>query len=115
MSGAGLQAFYRRAFNHLLGTRVQAVKLSPYRAGLAEPALQRFQTVAALPTCCCPPGLSLRGGSVGPRTSSESFPIESGILCRVTRRTVALAIAIVPGVLVGWTAQYLYNHMAKKP
>ena len=28
---------------------------------------------------------------------------------------VALAIAIVPGVLTGWTAQYLYNHMAKKP
>ena len=34
---------------HRLGTGVQAIKLSPYRAGLAEPALQRFQAVAALP------------------------------------------------------------------
>ena len=60
MSGAGLQAFYRRvAHMHRLGTGVQAIKLSPYRAGLAEPALQRFQTVAALPTCYFPPRLSL--------------------------------------------------------
>ena len=76
---------------HQLGTGVQAIKLSPYRAGLAEPVLQRFGTVAALPTCCCPPRLSLRGGSVGPRTFSEFFLAELGILCRVTRRTEGLA------------------------
>ena len=44
---------------HQPGTEVQAIKLSPYRAGLAEPALQRFRTVAALPTCYFPPRLSL--------------------------------------------------------
>ena len=73
---------------HRLGTRVQAIQLSPYRAGLAEPALQRFQAVAALPTCCCPLWLSPRGESVDPGTFSEFFPAEPGILCRVTRRTV---------------------------
>ena len=72
---------------HHLETGVQAIQLSPYRAGLAEPALQRFQTVTALPTCCFPPRLSLRGRSVDPETSFEFLPIESGILCRVTRRT----------------------------
>ena len=75
---------------HQLETGVQAMQLSPYRAGLAEPALQRFQTVAALPTCCFPPWLSPQGRSVDPRTPSESFPSESGILCRVTRRTVTV-------------------------
>ena len=81
---------------HHLGTGVQAVQLSPYRAGLAEPALQRFGAVAALPTCYFPPGLSLRGGSVGPRTFSEFFPVGPGILCRVTRRTEGLAGAHLP-------------------
>ena len=89
MGGAGLQAFYRRVHSfHHLETEVQAIKPSPYRAGLAEPALQRFQTVAALPTCCFPPRLSLRGRSVDPGTFSEFLPTESGILCRVTRRTL---------------------------
>ena len=78
---------------HRLGTGVQAIQLSPYRAGLAEPALQRFQTVAALPTCYFLPRLSLRGGSVGPEISSESIPTKPGILCRVTRRTVPPIIA----------------------
>ena len=32
-------------------------------------------------------------GSVGPRTFSEFFPTEPGILCRVTRRTEGLARA----------------------
>ena len=88
MGDAGLQAFYRRvpSFHHL-GTGVQAIKLSSYRTGLAEPALQRFQVVAALPTCCFPRQLSHRGRSVDPRILSESFPAEPGILCRVTRRT----------------------------
>ena len=81
---------------HRLGTGVQAIQLSPYRAGLAEPALQRFQTVAALPTCYFLPRLSLRGGSVSPEISSESIPTKPGILCRVTRRTVPPIIA--PGI-----------------
>ena len=51
-----------------------------------------FYTVAALPTCYFPPRLSLRGGSVGPETSSEFLPIESGILCRVTRRTIVIDV-----------------------
>ena len=72
---------------HRLGTGVQAIKLSPYRAGLAEPALQRFWAVAALPTCCCPLWLSPPGRSVGPGTPSEFLLVELGILCRVTRRT----------------------------
>ena len=93
---------------HHLGTGVQAVQLSPYRAGLAEPALQRFGAVAALPTCYFPPGLSLRGGSVGPRTFSEFFPVGPGILCRVTRRTEGLAGAHLPhdvGALVGFQGE----------
>ena len=68
--------------------RGNPIQLSPYRAGLAEPALQCFQAVAALPTCCFPHWLSPQGRSVDPRTFSEFFPIEPGILCRVTRRTV---------------------------
>ena len=72
---------------HRLGTGVQAIKLSPYRAGLAEPALQRFGAVAALPTCYFPPRLLLRGASVGPGTPSEFLLGELGILCRVTQRT----------------------------
>ena len=94
--------------NWELGTGVQAIKLSPYRAGLAEPVLQRFGTVAALPTCCFPPRLSLRGGSVGPRTFSEFFPDEPGILCRVTRRTESLARAHLPddgGAPVGFEGE----------
>ena len=76
---------------HQLGTGVQAIQLSPYRAGLAEPALQRLQTVAALPTCCCLPWLSPQGRSVGPGTSSEFLLAEPSTLCRVTRRTLLLA------------------------
>ena len=82
------------AEKHHLATGVQAIQLSPYRAGLAEPALQRFGAVAALPTCYFPPRLSLRGGSVGPRIFSEFFPTEPGILCRVTRRTAALRLVV---------------------
>ena len=79
---------------HQLGTGVQAIKPSPYRAGLAEPALQRFGTVAALPTCYCPLRLSPPGGLVDPRIPSESVPTGSGILCRVTRRTAALNLVV---------------------
>ena len=91
VGGAGLQAFYRRVSPlHRLETGVQSIQLSPYRAGLAEPALQRFRTVAAFPTCYSPPWLSPFGGSGDPGTFSELLPIESGILCRVTRRTAAI-------------------------
>ena len=79
---------------HHLATGVQAIQPSPYRAGLAEPTLQRFGAVAALPTCCCPSWLSPQGRSVGPKISSESLPTESGILCRVTRRTAALGFLV---------------------
>ena len=102
---------------HHLGTGVQAVQLSPYRAGLAEPALQRFGAVAALPTCYFPPGLSLRGGSVGPRTFSEFFPVGPGILCRVTRRTEGLAGAHLPhdvGALVGYVHKELSSQGAQE-
>ena len=45
---------------------------------LRNRSLQRFQAVAALPTCCCPPRLSPQGRSVDPGTFSESLPIIRG-------------------------------------
>ena len=73
VGGAGLQAFYRRVSPlHRLETGVQAIQLSPYRAGLAEPALQRFRTVAAFPTCYFPLWLSPLGGSGDPYAISNT-------------------------------------------
>ena len=60
MGGAGFQAFYRRVKCYTdweLGFRKSS--FHHIAAGLAEPALQRFQAVAALPTCYFPPRLSL--------------------------------------------------------
>src|SRR5919202_5399845 len=61
----------REAFQSPLGTGLQAIQLSPYRAGLAEPNLQRLPVVSASTACFCPVGLSSLGkpltqGSVAP-------------------------------------------------
>ncbi len=44
-----------------LGTGVQAVRPSPYRAGLAGHRPQRLPAVPAFPPCCCPRWLSPPG------------------------------------------------------
>ena len=61
----------REAFQSPLGTGLEAIQLSPYRAGLAEPNLQRLPVVSASTACFCPVGLSSLGkpltqGSVAP-------------------------------------------------
>ena len=60
---------------------------SPYRAGLAEPSLQRLPTGSASTACFCPVGLSSAGkpltqGSVAPNTLliCEVTPIARGDL-----------------------------------
>src|SRR3989442_7328513 len=63
----------REAFQSPLGIRFQAIQPSPYRAGLAEPNLQRLPVASASTACFCPVGLSPAGkpltqGSVAPNT-----------------------------------------------
>src|SRR6266516_3427959 len=51
----------REAFQSPLETELQAIQLSPYRAGLAEPNLQRLPVASASTACFCPVGLSPAG------------------------------------------------------
>src|SRR5262249_57794110 len=48
------------------GIGIQAMQLSPYRAGLAGRHLQRLPVAPAFPTCSFPPRLSPSGQSDGP-------------------------------------------------
>src|SRR5437763_373071 len=51
----------REAFQSPLETELQAIQPSPYRAGLAEPNLQRLPVASASTACFCPVGLSPAG------------------------------------------------------
>ncbi len=78
----------QQAFQSPLGIRLQAIQLSPYRAGLAEPSLQRVPTGSASTACFGPVGLSPAGkpltqGSVAPNTLLSA----KGINYAPTRRT----------------------------
>ena len=59
----------RRIWLSVMWRTVQAVELSPYRAGLAERHPQRLQMTPAFPTCSCPLWLSPSGQSDGPEVS----------------------------------------------
>ncbi len=54
----GVQTCYRWVCLPPLGIEVQAVSLSPYRSGVAEPHRTRFPVLPALPTCYFPLALS---------------------------------------------------------
>src|SRR6266568_326913 len=57
---------------------VQAIQLSPYRAGLARPVATTLWPPLALGACCCPRYLSARGKLLTQRTSFSFFPSETG-------------------------------------
>ena len=71
-----------------LGVGVQAIQLSPYRAGLAKLSLQHLPTASASTACSCPswlspPGQPLTQGSDAPDTLLSA----KGIRNAPTRRT----------------------------
>src|SRR5262245_871284 len=53
---------------------VQAIQLSPYRAGLAERHPTRLPMAPASPTCSCPLRLSPSGKSDDPEVSLRTSP-----------------------------------------
>ncbi len=73
---------YKRATDECgvppLDIRVQAMQLSPYRAGVAGPYPPRLRIPPAFQPCCCPLALSGRGEAV----ASESSALHSGLLRR---------------------------------
>ena len=58
----------------LLAIGVQAIQLSPYRAGLAGHHLTRLPMALASPTCSCPLWLSPSGKSDDPEVSLRTSP-----------------------------------------
>ena len=78
-----------------LDIRIQAIQLSPYRAGVAGPCYTRLLTSPAFRPCSC--SLALSG--LGKAVASESFALNSDPLrgqftpC-VTQRTVSLNVAL---------------------
>jgi hypothetical protein len=57
-----------------LGNGIQAIQLSPYRAGLAGRHLQRLPVAPAFLTCCCPLRLSPSGKPDDPGTFLRVHP-----------------------------------------
>jgi len=57
-----------------LGTRLQAIQLSPYHSDLAGPCRTPFRASPALRTCSGPRWLSPLGKSVGPTVSFRTVP-----------------------------------------
>ena len=69
---------------------VQAIQLSPYRAGLAGRHRTRLPVSPAFPTCSCPLWLSPSGESMTQESPFELLLTVSRIQHRVPRRTVSL-------------------------
>jgi hypothetical protein len=61
-----------------LETGLQAIQLSPYRAGLAEPCSTHFQATSAFLICYFPVRLSPLSRSGGPEVSFLTSPVYGG-------------------------------------
>ena len=78
---------------------VQAIQLSPYRAGLAGRHLTRLPVAPAFPTCSCPLRLSPSGQSMTQESPFEFLLTVSRIQHRVPRRTLSPHTAHDRGIL----------------
>src|SRR5712691_12593255 len=78
---------------------VQAIQLSPYRAGLAGRHRTRLPVSPAFPTCSCPLRLSPSGKSMTQKPPFELLLTVSGIQHRVPRRTLSPHTAHDRGIL----------------
>src|SRR5262250_2805800 len=70
-----------------MGIRLQAMQLSPYHAGLAEPQFWRLLSVLGFVGRLLSPHPFEFRLAADPRISSESFPSVMGMLHELLRRT----------------------------
>jgi len=83
---------------------IQAVSLSPYRAGLAGQHRTRLPVPPAFPTCSCPLGLSPAGKSMTQESPFELLLTVARMQHRVPRRTLSMH-----------TAQALISSVSREP
>jgi len=82
-----------------LEIRIQAIQLSPYRAGLAGRHRKRLRVSPASLTCSCPLDFRHQVSQMTQECSSELLLTVSMIQHRVPRRTVSLHSAFQLGLL----------------
>ena len=80
----------RRIRLSVMWRTIQAIQLSPYRAGLAGRHPTRLPMAPASPTCSCPLRLSPSGKSMTQESPFELLLTVSRMQHRVPRRTVSL-------------------------
>src|SRR5262249_28318778 len=89
----------RRIRLSVMWRTVQAIQLSPYRAGLAGRHRTRLPMSPAFPTCSCSLRLSPSGKSMTQKSPFELLLTASGIQHRVPRRTLSPHTAHERGIL----------------